>query len=206
MAGTRRRPKAAEKLINRELSRIDWSTRVLEQAFDQSLPLLERVKYCAFFSSHLDEFFAVRVAGLLAQLASGLNVRSDDGLSPKATLAEIRRRVEELSVRHARLWSRELCPALAGEGIVIGRVDDCSDEERVELATRFRQDIYPVLTPLAVGPGQPFPYISPLSLSLAVFVRDPESGEERLARVKVPEGNRGSSRSAPGGCSSRSRT
>ncbi len=187
MAGARR-VKAADRLLNRELSRIDWSSRVLEQAFDTSLPLLERVKYCAFFSSHLDEFFAVRVAGLLDQVASGLNVRSDDGLSPRATLVEIRRRVEELLERQARLWTRELLPALAAEGIVVGRVGDCTDEERAELATRFRQDIYPVLTPLAVGPGQPFPYISPLSLSLAVFVRDPETGEERLARVKVPEG------------------
>jgi polyphosphate kinase len=184
----RRRSKAAERLLNRELSRIDWSVRVLEQAFDTSLPLLERVKYCAFFSSHMDEFFAVRVAGLLDQVASGLNVRSDDGRSPKTTLAEVRARIEELLERQGRLWSRELCPALAAEGIVLGRIDDCTEEERDELAARFRQDVYPVLTPLAVGPGQPFPYISPLSLSLAVFVRDPDSGEERLARVKVPEG------------------
>jgi polyphosphate kinase len=183
-----RRSKTAERFLNRELSRLDWSSRVLEQAFDTSLPLLERVKYCAFFSSHLDEFFAVRVAGLLDQVASGLNVRSDDGRSPRATLVEIRRRIEELLERQVRLWSRELLPALAAEGIVVGRVDDCTEEERAELAARFRQDIYPVLTPLAVGPGQPFPYISALSLSLAVFVGDPESGEERLARVKVPEG------------------
>jgi len=183
-----RRPKAADRLLNREFSRLDWSLRVLEQAFDTSLPLLERVKYCAFFSSHLDEFFAVRVAGLLDQAASGLNVRSDDGRSPRAVLAEIRKRVEELSERQARLWNRDLVPALAKEGIVLGRVEDCTEEELVELAARFHQDVYPVLTPLAVGPGQPFPYISALSLSLGVFVRDPESGEERLARVKVPEG------------------
>ena len=94
---TTRRPKAAERLLNRELSRIDWSTRVLEQALDPNLPLLERVKYCAFFSSHMDEFFAVRVAGLLDQVASGLNVRSDDGRTPKTTLAEIRKRVDQLS-------------------------------------------------------------------------------------------------------------
>jgi polyphosphate kinase len=184
---SRRKPRA-ERLFNRELSRIDWSTRVLEQAFDPSVPLLERVKYCAFFSSHLDEFFAVRVAGLLDQAASGLNVRSDDGRTPRATLAEIRKRVEALVDRQAKLWSRELCPALAKQGIVIASVDDLTEEELVELAARFEQDVYPVLTPLAVGPGQPFPYISALSLSLAVFVRDPESGEERLARVKVPEG------------------
>ena len=183
-----RRPKAADRLLNREFSRLDWSLRVLEQAFDTSLPLLERVKYCAFFSSHLDEFFAVRVAGLLDQAASGLNVRSDDGRSPRVVLVEIRTRVEELSERQARLWNRELVPALAKEGIVLGRVEDCTEDELVELEARFHQDVYPVLTPLAVGPGQPFPYISALSLSLGVFVRDPDSGEERLARVKVPEG------------------
>ena len=185
---TTRRPKPAEKLLNRELSRIDWSTRVLEQALDRNLPLLERVKYCAFFSSHMDEFFAVRVAGLLDLLASGLNVRSDDGRTPKATLADIRKRVEHLAARQSKLWATDLVPALAKEGVQIGTVDDCTEQELDELAVRFLEEIYPVLTPLAVGPGQPFPYISALSLSLAVFARDPETGEERLARVKVPEG------------------
>jgi polyphosphate kinase len=185
---TARRLKVADRFLNRELSSIDWSTRVLEQAFDTGLPLLERVKYAAFFSSHMDEFFAVRVAGLLDQVAAGLHVRSVDGRTPRATLAEVRRRVEALAGRQARLWADELAPALAAEGIRIGRIADCSEDELEELALRFRQEIYPVLTPLAVGPGQPFPYISPLSLSLGVFVRDPESGEERLARVKVPEG------------------
>ena len=161
---------------------------MLEQALDESQPLLERVKYCAFFSSHLDEFFAVRVAGLLDQAASGLNVRSEDGRTPRVMLAEIRKRVEALIERQTRLWSRDLCPALAGEGIVVTGVAELTEEELVELAARFEQEVYPVLTPLAVGPGQPFPYISALSLSLAVFVRDPETGEERLARVKVPEG------------------
>jgi polyphosphate kinase len=183
-----RRPKAASRLLNRELSRLDWSTRVLEQAFDRSEPLLERVKYAAFFSSHMDEFFAVRVAGLLDQAASGLNVRSDDGSTPRAMLAEIRARVEALNERQAKLWADDLVPALAGEGVRIGAVADCTEEELAELGVRFRQEIYPVLTPLAVGPGQPFPYISALSLSLGVFVRDAETGEERLARVKVPEG------------------
>jgi polyphosphate kinase len=185
---TARRLKVADRFLNRELSSIDWSTRVLEQAFDTGLPLLERVKYAAFFSSHMDEFFAVRVAGLLDQVAAGLHVRSVDGRTPRATLAEVRRRVEALAGLQARLWADELAPALAAEGIRIGQIADCTEDELEELALRFRQEIYPVLTPLAVGPGQPFPYISPLSLSLGVFVRDPESGEERLARVKVPEG------------------
>src|SRR5262245_39239792 len=166
---TARRLKAADRFLNRELSSIDWSTRVLEQAFDENLPLLERVKYAAFFSSHMDEFFAVRVAGLLDQVASGLSVRSTDGRAPKAILAEIRTRVEALIERQQNLWEDDLVPALAAEGIHIGTIADCTDEELEELRTRFRQDIYPVLTPLAVGPGQPFPYISPLSLSLGVF-------------------------------------
>jgi polyphosphate kinase len=187
-AALARRTKAASRLLNRELSRLDWSKRVLEQAFDKSAPLLERVKYAAFFSSHMDEFFSVRVAGLLDQAASGLNVRSDDGSTPRAMLAEIRTRVEALNARQAKLWADDLVPALAVEGVRIGTVADCSEEELAELGVRFRQEIYPVLTPLAVGPGQPFPYISALSLSLGVFVRDAETGEERLARVKVPEG------------------
>ena len=187
-AAVARRTKAASRLLNRELSRLDWSRRVLEQAFDKSAPLLERVKYAAFFSSHMDEFFSVRVAGLLDQAASGLNVRSDDGSTPRAMLAQIRTRVEGLNARQAKLWAHDLVPALAAEGVRIGTVADCSEEELAELSVRFRQEIYPVLTPLAVGPGQPFPYISALSLSLGVFVRDAETGEERLARVKVPEG------------------
>ena len=174
---TMRRRKAGDRLLNRELSSIDWSTRVLEQAFDPSLPLLERVKYAAFFSSHMDEFFAVRVAGLLDQVASGLNVRSVDGRTPKLILAEIRERVEALTERQEGLWAEDLVPALAAEGIRIGTIADCSEEELEEVGTRFRREIYPVLTPLAVGPGQPFPYISPLSLSLGVFVRDPDTGE-----------------------------
>jgi polyphosphate kinase len=180
--------KATDRLLNRELSSIDWSTRVLEQAFDPNLPLLERVKYAAFFSSHMDEFFAVRVAGLLDQVASGLHVRLADGRTPHETLAEIRQRVDGLTGRQAGLWADELVPALADEGIRIGAIADCTEEELEDLAVRYRREIHPVLTPLAIGPGQPFPYISPLSLSLGLFVRDPESGEERLARVKVPEG------------------
>jgi polyphosphate kinase len=185
---TARRSKAVERLLNRELSSIDWSTRVLEQAFDRGLPLLERVKYSAFFSSHMDEFFAVRVAGLLDQVAAGLHVRSADGRTPQETLGEIRKRVEGLTARQSQLWADDLVPALAEEGIRIGGIGDCTEEELEELAVRYRREIHPVLTPLAVGPGQPFPYISPLSLSLGIFVRDPESGEERLARVKLPEG------------------
>jgi len=176
-----------ERFLNRELSSLDFNSRVLELAADPSLPLLERLTFCSRFSQHLDEFFAVRVSGLMGQDASGLTVYSLDGRTPQQTLAEIRERVLALSAEQSSLWKRELRPALEKEGILIGRIADCSEKELEELAALFDREIYPVLTPLAVGPGQPFPYISALSLSLGVFVRDPKTGEERFARVKVPE-------------------
>jgi polyphosphate kinase len=175
-------------LLNRELSWLDLNARVLDLAADANEPLLERIKFCGIFSNNLDEFFMVRVAGLQDQIASGISVRTPDGRTAQQTLSEIHARALELTTEQSRLWRDDLCPALAAEGIVIGNVDDASDAERAELETVFAQQIYPVLTPLAVGPGQPFPYISGLSLSLGVIVRDPESGEERFARVKVPEG------------------
>jgi polyphosphate kinase len=176
-----------ERLLNRELSWLDFNARVLDLAEDRSVPLLERVKFCSIFSANLDEFFMVRVAGLLGQLASGVSVRSGDGRTPGETIAQIRQRAVELAARQSKLWRRELLPALAGEDIVIADVDELRKGELEELTERFDRQIYPVLTPLAVGPGQPFPYISGLSLSLGLFVRDPETGEERFARVKVPE-------------------
>ena len=178
---------APERFLNRELSWLDFNARVLELAADPALPLLERLRFCSRFSTHLDEFFAVRVGGLIGQALSGLAVKSPDGRTPEQALAEIRQRVLAASAEQARLWKRELRPALEEEGILIGRISDCSDKELEELAKVFEREIYPVLTPLAVGPGQPFPYISALSLSLGVFVRDPKTAEERFARVKVPE-------------------
>jgi polyphosphate kinase len=182
------RSEPAERLLNRELSLLDFHARVLALAADESVPLLERVKFCAIFASNVDEFFQVRVAGLLGQAESGLAVRSADGLTPQQALTRIRKRVLELAAQQSRLWKRELRPALAGEGIVVGGIEDCDSKELKQLERRFHREIYPVLTPLAVGPGQPFPYISGLSLSLAVFAADPETGEERFARVKIPEG------------------
>jgi polyphosphate kinase len=177
----------ADRLLNRELSWIDFNARVLELAEDDGVPLLERVKFCAIYSANLDEFFMVRVAGLMGQVASGMSVRSPDGRTPTEALAEIRQRVLELSARQAKLWRRQLLPALAEQDIVVGNIGDLRARELDELTERFERQIYPVLTPLAVGPGQPFPYISGLSLSLALFVRDSETGEQRFARVKVPE-------------------
>jgi polyphosphate kinase len=175
-------------LLNRELSTLDYFDRLLDLAADESLPVLERVKMIRYFASNLDDFFMVRVAGLMDQAASGIAVRSADGLTPHDALARIRERVSGLVARESKLWKRDIVPALATEGIVIAAVDDLSDKERSALETVFEREIFGVLTPLGVGPGQPFPFISPLSLSLGVLARDPETGEERFARVKVPEG------------------
>ena len=177
-----------ERLLNRELSGIDICGRVLELGADPSVPLLERVKFLAISSGMVDEFFMLRVAGLMGQEASGISVRSPDGRTPHETLSEIRERAVDLTSRQSRLWSKDLSPLLAEQGIVVGNVDDCTEKELAELETTFDREIFPILTPLAVGPGQPFPYISALSLSLGVFVVDPETGEQRFARVKIPEG------------------
>ena len=159
---------------------------MLDVARDDTLPLLERVHFCSIFSSNMDEFFMVRVAGLLDQVAAGVTVRSPDGLTPQAALAEIRERSTALAAEQAKLWKRHLRPALEAAGIVVAEIEDLEPEELEELERVFDSEIFPVLTPLAVGPGQPFPYISGLSLSLGLFVRDPDTGEERFARVKVP--------------------
>ena len=185
---TRIRTEPVETLLNRELSHLEFHARVLELATDESLPLLERVNYCWIFSSNLDEFFQVRVAGLLGQAEAGLVLRSADGLTPQQALARIRERVLELSAIQSKLWKKELRPALDQQGIVVGGIEDLSSKELEKLEKRFHREIYPVLTPLAVGPGQPFPYISGLSLSLAIFAEDPDTGEARFARVKIPEG------------------
>jgi polyphosphate kinase len=176
------------RLINRELSWLSSSERVLDLAGDPTVPLLERVKFCGIVSMMLDEFFMVRVAGLMDQAASGLGMRSADGVTPQQALAGIRERVIALMTRQSKLWRRELRPALAEQGIEVTGLEECGEKDMNALEKRFEREIYPVLTPLGVGVGQPFPYISGLSLSLAVLAVDPETGEERFARVKVPEG------------------
>ena len=179
---------ARGRVFNRELSWLDYDARVLELAEDRDWPLLDRVRACMYFSSNLDEFFMVHVAGLLDQVASGVVVRSPDGLTPWQTLDAVREGVLQLTARQAGLWSCVLRPALAAEAIRVGGVADCDADELAELVERFEREIFPVLTPLGVGPGQPFPYISGLSLSLGILVDDPDTGESRFARVKVPEG------------------
>jgi polyphosphate kinase len=187
-AATRRSKPPPDRFLNRELSWLDWNDRCIQLGQDTTVPLLHRVRLCSFISTGLDEFFMVRVAGLERQAASGLDVRSPDGRSPHATLDEIATRVREQVRKQSDLYEHDLLPALAEAGIRIGRVEQASRAELRALGAHYEREIYPVLTPLAIGPGQPFPYISGLSLSLGVFVRDPATGEERLARVKVPEG------------------
>jgi polyphosphate kinase len=175
------------RFLNRELSQLDFNGRVLELAGDESVPLLDRINFCSIFSSNMDEFFMVRVAGLMDQVAAGVVRRSPDGLTPQATLAEIRGRTMRLAADQAKLWKRQLRTELAAQGVVVAEIEDLEPDELEELERAFESKIFPILTPLAVGPGQPFPYISGLSLSLGLFVRDAETGEERFARVKVPE-------------------
>jgi polyphosphate kinase len=176
-----------DRYLNRELSWLDFNARVLALAEDESQPLLERAKFLAIFASNLDEFYMVRVAGLKRRDETGLSVRSADGLTPREQLAYISKRNQELVEQHAAAWEKRLRPALVEQNIRIARWSELSDEQRVRLTKYFNDQIFPVLTPLAVDPAHPFPYISGLSLNLAVTVRDPNGGGERFARVKVPD-------------------
>ncbi|MEA2364638.1 MAG: polyphosphate kinase [Thermoleophilaceae bacterium] len=176
-----------ELFVNRELSWLQFNERVLELAEDESTPLLERVKFLAIYASNLDEFFMVRVAGLHDQVDAGIDARGPDGLSARQTLEAIRETEAELAKRHSGAWEEEARPALAEHGIRVVDAFDCTEEEQQAIDRLFAEQIFPVLTPLAVGPGRPFPYISNLSLSIGVFVRDPESDLETFARVKVPK-------------------
>jgi polyphosphate kinase len=183
----RRRLPSGEHLLNRELSSLALVDRILELAADPVQPLLERVRFCSIASTILDELFMIRVAGLLDQAESDILVRSADGRLPRETLAEIRERVLTIGRAQSKLWAHDLRPALAEAGIVVGSIADLSKKHLNALERRFSREIFPVLTPLGVGPGQPFPYISALSLSLGLVVRHPETEEERFARLKVPE-------------------
>ena len=175
------------RYLNRELSWLDFNERVLALGADEAVPLLERAKFLAIFSENLDEFFQVRVAGLKEQVSAGLGVASPDGRTPGQQLIEVRERVEALVERQQRLFLDEIVPALAANGVRLSRWDDLDEDDEKFLVETFEQRIFPVLTPLAVDPGHPFPYISNLSLNLAVLLRDPVTAERRFARVKVPD-------------------
>jgi len=173
--------------LNRELSWLEFNARVLHEAEDARTPLLERVKFLSIFSTNLDEFYMVRVAGLRRQVAAGVLQTSPDGMSPQAQLDAIEVRVRELAARQQRCLHGEVLPALAERGVKLVRYHELPAEDRVGIDAFFEREVFPVLTPLAVDPGHPFPYISNLSLSLAVEINDPEWDGSRFARVKVPK-------------------
>jgi polyphosphate kinase len=175
-----------QRYLNRELSWLDFNARVLALAEDPSTPLLERAKFLAIFSQNLDEFFQVRVAGLKDQLAAGVRSRTPDGRTAPEQLDMVTARAAELSARADEVFLGPVCAALAEAGIRFSTWAQLDDDDREWLADEFDRRIFPVLTPLAVDPGHPFPYISSLSLNLGVIVRDPVTDERRFARVKVP--------------------
>ena len=173
-------------MLNRELSWLAFNARVLEFAADDDTPLLEQAEFCAIFARNLDEFFQVRVSGLHDQLAAGITSLTPDGRSPRQQLEEIRVVVGDLCARHEQILMKNVMPALRDAGVALLEWDDLGQRERADIADRFQRRIFPVLTPLAVDPGHPFPYISDLSLNLAVLVQDPIDCDQRFARVKVP--------------------
>ena len=179
-------PLPDDRFLDRELSWLAFNQRVLELAEDTDLPLLERVRYLAIFASNLDEFFMVRVAGLKRRIATGIAVTAASGLSSRQVLEAISEKAHDLMDRHARVFVDNVQPALAAEGITLVRWQDLGESEQERLRKFFKRQIFPVLTPLAVDPAHPFPYISGLSLNLAVVVVNPVTGKEHFARVKVP--------------------
>ena len=175
-----------DRFLDREISWLRFNQRVLELAEDTELPLLERARFLAIFTSNLDEFFMVRVAGLKRRIAAGVAVRAASGLMPREVLEQILTFTRALMERHANLFRDEIVPALSEAGIDLVRWDQLDREEQKYCKRLFRDRVFPVLTPLAVDPAHPFPYISGLSLNLAVLIRNPKTGKEHFARVKVP--------------------
>lgn len=175
------------RFIDRELTWLDFNERVLEQAEDHTLPLLERAWFLSIFSSNLDEFYMVRVAGLMRRIKAGITPVRASGLDAHQVLAQVTSRTKELTARQAALFQEDIRPALAERNVKILGWDELNSDQQERLTRYFRHQIYPVLTPLAVDPSHPFPYISGLSLNLAVILRNPRSGKEHFARIKVPD-------------------
>ncbi|MEN9915905.1 MAG: hypothetical protein RL725_580, partial [Actinomycetota bacterium] len=175
-----------ERLIDRELSWLAFNERVLELAEDLSNPLLERCRFLAIFSSNLDDFFMIRVATLKRKLESGVTKKNTAGFTPAELMAEISKKTQELIARQTKCFQTDILPKLAQNGIEITDWESLTEDEKSYINKIFTNRIFPVLTPLAVDPSHPFPYISGLSLNLAVLVKQPETNEELFARVKVP--------------------
>lgn len=173
-------------VFNRELSWLAFNARVLQLSSDTEVPLLEQIRFLAIFSSNLDEFFQVRVSGLRDQQAAGISTPASDGRLPAEQLALVRDIVTDLVAEQERVLVHKIMPALREQGIELSAWHELDNDDQAELSERFRNRIFPVLTPLAVDPGHPFPYVSDLSLNLAVVVRDPRDERELFARVKVP--------------------
>ena len=179
--------KHAGLYFNRELSWLEFNRRVLHEAQDARTPLLERLKFLAIFASNLDEFFQVRVAGLRRQVDAGYSERTADGLTPDEQLRSITEVARGMVVEQYRCLLEEVVPELARAGVqLLLHLGEATEEDRAHLQEYFQRNVFPVLTPLAVDPAHPFPYISNLSISIAVFLRGAD-GEERFARVKVPK-------------------
>jgi polyphosphate kinase len=176
----------ADRFLDRELSWLDFNRRVLELAEDESIPLLERVNFLSIFASNLDEFFMVRVASLKRRIATGIAVNSASGLGPIDVLSQISAKTKDLQARHAALFRDKISPELALNGVQLEHWSALNEQERAGLEKYFLDQVFPVLTPLAVDPAHPFPYISGLSLNLAVVLRNPNNRQEHFARVKVP--------------------
>ncbi|MBN1173228.1 MAG: RNA degradosome polyphosphate kinase, partial [Micromonosporaceae bacterium] len=176
-----------DRYLDRELSWLDFNARVLAIAEDPRTPLLERAKFLAIFGGNLDEFYMVRVAGLKRRIQTGIPIRNLAPRSASELLERISETSAELVARQAGCFTNDLLPALTAEQVEIVRWADLAGAERERLRRHFREHIFPVLTPLAVDPAHPFPYISGLSLNLAVVVRDPGGGQTLFARVKVPD-------------------
>jgi polyphosphate kinase len=176
-----------QNITDREMSWLSFNQRVLELAEDPTMPLLERVRFLAIFSSNLDEFYMVRVATLMSKLENGITAANVAGFTPIELMKQVSLRTNELMERHSRVFHEEIEPLLKNEGIEFLHWDQLNDTERGYVTKLFQDRIFPVLTPLAVDPSHPFPYISGLSLNLAVIVKNPTSHEEFFARVKVPE-------------------
>ena len=179
-------PLPDDRFLDREVSWLAFNQRVLELSQDEDLPVLDRAKFLAIFASNLDEFFMVRVAGLKRRIATGIAVRAASGFTPREVLENIWAHAYELQLEQARLFHHEVLPALEQEGIQLLRWDELTPVEKETIQEFFTTKVFPVLTPLAVDPSHPFPYISGLSLNLAVVVRNPTTGNELFARVKVP--------------------
>lgn len=174
-----------ENFFNRDLSWVEFNRRVLEEALNPDLPLLEKVKFISIFHSNLDEFYMIRISGLKDQVAANVSEPTIDGLTPVAQLQKIEKMLQPMLQQINDLWLYKIVPALRKENIDIVDYSRLQENEKEILTGYFKKEIYPILTPLAFDPGRPFPYISNLSLSLAILVKKP-TGENHFARVKVP--------------------